>query len=591
LKKSFELAQRTFSFIKTGDRKKIYLMIPASVFLGLLDLIGVILLGTVGTLAFKVVSSDAKPTKLEVIFKSILPSSLTSASLTLIVALLAIFVLGSKTIFQALINFKYIHFLARLESNLASKLFGKIMKGQAYALNSNKFSEYQYALTIGANRAITGIVQSVISLMSDTITTVFMAILAFYASPIAFVTTFLIFGFTYYLINGPIHKKSLKYGEKLTSIYISLTNRLLENFVGIKDVKVYRKESEMIRKFDVEKRELSVINQKINWISSISRYFFEISILFAGVGTIGVLVLTTDLRRTVTAVVIFMAIGYRLIPNIQRIQTAFVSLRIAEGSTSIFFEMLEKYPEADDKEDMHLQYMPEEDFEFVELRNVFFSYPDNLDKPTLIDISISLKKNTTLAIVGESGSGKTTLADIIAGINVPTSGDLLFNNAEGINSRKSKRPLTGYVSQTTALFGDDIYENIAFSSPSGHIDRAKVNHLLQDLNLSYLAYNQLGDGARGIRSDGTNLSGGEKQRIAIARVQYADSDLVIFDEPTSALDEENKNKVVEYIQSISGKKTVIIVTHTLELLSLCDTVLEITQGKISFFGDTRHFRK
>jgi ATP-binding cassette subfamily C protein len=565
-------------------------MVPASVFLGLLDLIGVILLGTVGTLAFKVVSSDAKPTRLELIFKSILPSNFSGVSLTLIVALLAIFVLGLKTILQALINFKYIHFLARLESNLASKLFEKIMKGQASTLNSNKFSEYQYALTNGANRAITGIVQSVISLLSDTITTIFMALLAFYASPIAFATALLIFGFTYYLINGPIHSKSLKYGERATTIYVSLTDRLLENFMGIKDVKVYRKEQEMIRNFDIEKRKLSENSQKINWISSISRYFFEISILFAGVGIIGVLVLTTDLRRTVTAAVIFMAIGYRLIPNIQRIQTAFVSLRIAEGSTSIFFEMLEKYPEADDKDDMNLQNMPEEDFEFVELRNVFFSYPDNLDKPTLIDISISLKKNTTLAIVGESGSGKTTLADIIAGINKPTSGELHFNHGEGVNSEKTKRPRTGYVSQTVALFGEDIYENIAFGSHSGHIDKGKIDQILGKLNLSFLAYNQLGDEAKNIRSDGTNLSGGEKQRIAIARVQYADSDLVIFDEPTSALDEDNKNKVIEYIQSISGIKTVIIVTHTLELLDLCDSVLEITQGKASFFGDTQGFR-
>jgi len=417
-----------------------------------------------------------------------------------------------------------------------------------------------------------------------------MALLAFYASPIAFATALVIFGFTYYLINGPIHKKSLKYGERSTSIYVSLTDRLLENLTGIKDVKVYRKEAEMIRNFDIEKRKLSENSQKINWISSVSRYFFEISILFAGVGIIGVLVLTTDLRRTVTAVVIFMAIGYRLIPNIQRIQTAFVSLRIAEGSTTIFFELLEKYPVVDEKYDENLQYVSEEDFEFIELRNVYFSYPDNLDKPTLIDISISLKKNTTLAIVGESGSGKTTLADIIAGINNPTSGELHFNTADGVNSGKRKRPRTGYVSQNAALFGVNIYENIAFGSHSSHIDKVKIDQILGNLNLSFLAHKQLGEDARSIRSDGTNLSGGEKQRIAIARVQYADSDLVIFDEPTSALDEENKNRVVEYIKSISGKKTIIIVTHTLELLDLCDNVLEITKGKASFFGDSQQFR-
>jgi ABC-type multidrug transport system fused ATPase/permease subunit len=564
-------------------------MIPISVLLGLLELVGVILLGTVGTLAFKVVTGDAKPTRLEVIFKSILPSNLSGVSLTLVVAILAIFVLGTKTIMQALINFRYINFLARLESDLASKLFGKIMRSQVTELNSNKYSEYQYALTNGANRAITGIVQSVISIVSDTLTTIFMAILAFNASPIAFFTAFLIFGLTYYIINGPIHKKSLKYGNQYTLIYVSLSERLLENFRGIKEVKVYRKEIEMIRKFDFEKKALSQINQKINWISSISRYFFEISLLIAGVGIIAVLVATADMRRTVTALVIFMAIGYRLIPNIQRIQAAFVSLRIAEGSTSIFFEMLNKHTENAKADEEETNYLSNRAFEFIELRNVDFNYFDSRTEQTLSDISMSIKKNTTLGIVGDSGSGKTTVADIIAGVNRPTRGEIFFNNESKLIGRQVARPRTGYVSQSASLFGEDIYENIAFGSTSGEIDKVKIDKILESLNLSFLVKNQFENQKRSIRSDGTNLSGGEKQRIAIARVQYADSDLVIFDEPTSALDEENKVKVTDYIKSISGFKTIVIVTHSMDLLNLCDSVLEIAHGRVTFFGDSKKY--
>lgn len=565
-------------------------MVPISVLLGLLDLVGVILLGTVGTLAFKVVSSDTKPTRLEVLFESILPSNLSGVSLALVVALMAIFVLGSKTIFQALINFRYINFLARLESDLASKLYGKIMRAQASELNSNKYSEYQYALTNGANRAVTGVIQSTISLVSDTLTTIFMAILAFYASPIAFLTSFLIFGMTYYLINGPIHKKSLKYGESATNIYVSLTERLLENFRGIKEVKVYRKEQEMIKRFDLEKRELSQISQRINWISSISRYFFEISILLAGVGITAVLVATTDMRRTVTAVVIFMAIGYRLIPNIQRIQSAFVSLRIAEGSTSIFFEIIDKHPGNEATDITASDYLSDSDFEFIELQDVYFVYPNGTKRETLSNISVLIKKNSTLAIVGESGSGKTTLADIIAGINQPSSGAIYFNNGDKLNRHQIFRPSTGYVSQAAALFGENIYENIAFGSTSTEIDKKKIDRILNSLNLSFLTNDEFKHDRNHIRSDGTNLSGGEKQRIAIARVQYADSQLVVFDEPTSALDEENKIKVIEYIKSISGIKTVIVVTHSLDLLDLCESVLEISNGRITFFGDVDKYR-
>ena len=92
-----------------------------------------------------------------------------------------------------------------------------------------------------------------------------------------------------------------------------------------------------------------------------------------------------------------------------------------------------------------------------------------------------------------------------------------------------------------------------------------------------------------IRSDGTNLSGGERQRISIARVEYANPQLIIFDEPTSSLDADNKNRVTEYIKSLNHKKTVIIVTHDLELVSLCDYVLLISDGRQVFFGTAADF--
>jgi ABC-type dipeptide/oligopeptide/nickel transport system ATPase component len=196
-----------------------------------------------------------------------------------------------------------------------------------------------------------------------------------------------------------------------------------------------------------------------------------------------------------------------------------------------------------------------------------------------------------LAIIGESGSGKTTLADIIAGINSPTSGKILFNSHDEENEKPLTWPRTGYVSQSASLFGTDIYENVSFGSHLSDIDVKRVDRILSDLNLSYLIKENKYGQKRFIRSDGTNLSGGERQRVAIARVEFSNPDLIIFDEPASALDEENRTRVIEYIQRISGKKTIILVTHALELLSLCETVLELKDGKVNYFGPVDNFKK
>ena len=152
-------------------------------------------------------------------------------------------------------------------------------------------------------------------------------------------------------------------------------------------------------------------------------------------------------------------------------------------------------------------------------------------------ITFSLQAGEFAAIIGESGSGKTTLADLIAGINSPSNGTITFEEFESTESSPKIFPTIAYVSQNSSLFGDDIYENIAFGSKDGIVDKKKIDSILNNLNLNVLVTDMDATGLRILRSDGTNLSGGERQRIAIGRSEYADTQIVVFDEPTSSLDE------------------------------------------------------
>jgi len=582
-----DLIKKAFSLLEVRDKRKVLLMIPISVFLGLIDLVGVALLGTVGTLAFRLISNDPKPTRLENIFQSVIPGNISLNTLTLSLAIISILVLGSKTILQALVNFKYLNFLAKLESDLSLMLFKKIIRAKASELNNNKYSEYQYSLTEGSKRVVTGIFQNTVSFLSDSITTILMAAFAFYASPTAFVLALFIFGLTYYLINGPVRRRSTKYGIQSKNVSISLSESLLENFRGIKDVHVYKQEERLIQTFNREKWEQSLLGQKMYWLSSVSRYFFEFAILIAGVAIIAVLSVTTDFRHTVTAVVIFMSIGFRLIPNIQRIQSSMVSLRIAEGVTSSFFSYLEDFHEEKPNHINSSASQLQGNLEFVKLDKVSFRY--SCGESLLKDITFKIDSNKTLAVIGESGSGKTTLVDIIGGINRPTEGFVSFTESHDLSNVEMYKPSIGYVSQNSSLFGNDIYENIAFGKNPDSPDKVKIDQILEKFNLSFLSDSEFGSSRGAIRSDGTNLSGGERQRVSIARVEYADPHLVIFDEPTSSLDAENRSRVTDYIKGINHQKTVIIVTHDLDLIELCDYVLEIANGRIEFFGTALEF--
>jgi ABC-type bacteriocin/lantibiotic exporter with double-glycine peptidase domain len=350
---------------------------------------------------------------------------------------------------------------------------------------------------------------------------------------------------------------------------------------------VYKQEERLIKTFSREKLEQSLLGQKMYWLSSISRYFFEFAILIAGFAIIVILSATTDLRHTVTAVVIFMSIGFRLIPNIQRIQSSMVSLRIAEGATAPFFKYLEDFHEGKPNQIDIPASQSQGVFDFIKLDKVSFCYSDS--ESILNNISFKIDSNKTLAIIGESGSGKTTLADIIAGINRPTEGFVSFTESTDVTNGGIYKPSFGYVSQNSSLFGNDIYQNIAFGKNPDSPDKSKIDQILGKFNLSFLSDSEFGTIRSTIRSDGTNLSGGERQRISIARVEYADPQIIIFDEPTSSLDAENKIRVTDYIKSINHSKTIIIVTHDHELVDLCDYVLSISNGSLQFFCPTSDF--
>jgi ATP-binding cassette subfamily C protein len=584
LNSSLSLVKSALSLISSKDRNKLWKIAMLYTSLGVLDLVGVVLLGTVGTLAFKLVANDSKPTRLEVLFRSLIHLDLSTVNLALLVSVIAIAFLGAKTLLQAGISYRFVRFQARLESEIALKLYDAMLNSPVSELEKRKYSEYQYALLVGANRLVTGIFGSAISLVSDSFNIILMGAFALYASPPAFLFAGVVFAVTYFLINGPVHRRAKFYGERSAEIYPKLSEQIQENMSGIREVKIYKKESGLITRFSAARYEYSFINQKIFWLNNIVKYFLELAMLLIGVLVLGVLILTTDVRHAVTLVVIFMAIGFRLIPNIQRIQNSIVSLRISEGATASLFTMISELSLNSDI--LHRSSTNITEFASIDASNVSFRYPADNEKEILLDINFNLKRNETMLILGESGSGKSTLLDLISGLNFPTYGAIDFKDSENITIASA--PTMAYVSQTSVLFGENVYENIAFGSSSDTVDTNSIDVILAELNLSYLVFSEA---FKKVRTDGTNLSGGERQRLAIARAKYSDAQIVFFDEPTSSLDDENKERVIKYINSIRGKKTIFIVSHEKNLLSYCDSVLLISKGKQMFFGDVRDFLK
>lgn len=213
------------------------------------------------------------------------------------------------------------------------------------------------------------------------------------------------------------------------------------------------------------------------------------------------------------------------------------------------------------------------------VKSVSWRYGDNLDY-VLEDITLNIKKGEAIALIGTSGAGKTTLVDILLGLLVPERGDIVVDGKSIFENPDMWSEMIGYIPQSLFVMDDTIRNNIAFGVPEEEIDDVKIQSVLQEAQLKDMV-DKLPLGLEtNLGEQGLKISGGQRQRIAIARALYFDPDILILDEATSALDADTEAAVMDSVEALHGKKTLIIVAHRLSTIRKCDKIYEVTQKRI-----------
>ena len=216
----------------------------------------------------------------------------------------------------------------------------------------------------------------------------------------------------------------------------------------------------------------------------------------------------------------------------------------------------------------------------IKFNNVSFEYKNEEIKP-LKSINLSIKKGEVVAIMGASGSGKSTLLQLILGILNPTKGSIEIDNKNLKEIKESWQKTIGYVPQNIYLLDENIAANIALGVPKNEINFKKIKKLLKILNLKKYIKNLDNKFSKNIDYNSANISGGEKQRIALARALYNDSKVLVFDEITSALDNITSIKIMKEFLKIKKNKTIIIVTHDTSIAKLCQKTFFLENGYLS----------
>ena len=306
--------------------------------------------------------------------------------------------------------------------------------------------------------------------------------------------------------------------------------------------------------------------------------------------TLALLSAEKEVSDIISILGLFGMASLRLMPSLNRILTSASELRRSAAYISAVYDAFLQGPYV--KSDSN-NINPNQSLELkknIKLENIFYSYP-NSNSYALNNISLEILVGQMVGIVGQSGAGKTTLMDVFLGLLNPERGSFEVDGravSEGLSSWQKN---IGFVPQQVFLLDDTLRRNIAFGLDDQAIDDQKVETSLALAGLGELT-NKLPKGLSTMMGEnGARLSGGQRQRVAIARALYNNPDVLLFDEATSSLDTVSEKEVHSAIESLSGTKTIFIVTHRINTVKNCDKIILIQDSQIKAVGSYEELMK
>ncbi len=376
-----------------------------------------------------------------------------------------------------------------------------------------------------------------------------------------------------------IKNMTTKIGKKREIAQKLTMKSLMQGLGAVKDIIINNTQNNFVKIFNDNSVNSSKATYKIHFLQRLPRVWFELTtILIIVIVIFSLASKSIETNSIIATIGIFLVASLRIIPSINRILNALQSIRFSEPAINNISKDLEDNlslrNEKNNLENKNLEFKSE-----ITFKNIKFSYP-NTEQAVLDNLNFSIKKNQFVGIIGETGAGKSTLVDIFMGLLKPESGKIFLDGKNIYENIKSWKRKLGYVPQNLYLIDDTIKKNIAFGLNENDISEKKIFQSIEKSQLKKFI-NNLENGIISVVGErGIKISGGERQRIGIARALYNDPEIIVFDEATSALDIETERKLLDTLLELKKTKTIIFITHRTGNLSVFDQVYKLDKNKI-----------
>ncbi len=511
----------------------------------------------------------------EIPFKEIIPLNEENFLSAFAILLFVIFIF--KNLLLIYLNYWQYKFLGNVQLDLASKLISNYLKmPYKYFLSSNTAVMVK---NIDESQNFTTYLNAILNIILEIIIILAILILLikvnfFFTALATFITLTisLIFYFSTKL-------KLVRWSKERMSLGRKYLKEIFETLNSIREIKTYKKEKKFV---DLNYQNLSSqikISIKTNLLKIVPKSIYEVSFIFLICIFLLYLsfskVMLIDILPTLS---IFIAAGIKIIPSGNKILNQYQIARLCKLSIEVLNSELKKQVLSEKKTVQPKIEIENLNLESLKIKNLDFSF----DKTKIFEnLNLEFKRGKIYGIIGPSGSGKTTLANIILGLLDQNRGEILVNDEYRLDEIKNN--FQSFLPQKIFMLDNTIKANIVFDHNEQSIDEKRFNKVIKDSKLKEFIESLKFKTDEKIGENATKLSGGQMQRLAIARAIYHDAQLIIFDEPTSSLDKENEKEIFENISSLKQNKILIIISHSDEVSKYVDHKILIKDNQVTFY--------
>lgn len=570
--------------LSTRDRKLVYSVIAVTIFFGLMDLVGVMLIGAIGSLSVTGVSSGQTGNRVGRLLQSLNIETYSLQTQVGILGTLAALTLISKTILSLIFAKKSLFFLARRGAMISADLVKKYFSLPVSRINSRSAQESIYALTAGVNYVMVGVIGVWMSLISDISLLLILGVGLFFVDATTAFGATVIFASVATILHHQMHHKVKAIGERQSYLNVVGSQRIFEAVNSYRELLVRDRRGYYAGQIAQNRYQLADGTANITFMQNISKYVLELTLVASALLLAFYQFNTTTASRAIAVVTIFIAASTRITPAVLRVQQGLIQIKANLGQAKPAVSLMEELRSLNEVADSSKELLRDhKDFvSNVTAADITFHYVSGIE--VLQKINLEVKPGEFVALAGGSGAGKTTLVDVILGALEPQNGKVLISGLTPIKAFSKWPGAVSYVPQDSPIIDGTLRENLGLGYPP--------SLLTDEICWEVLALARLDDFIRSLPDGldtqvgdrGTRLSGGQRQRLGIARSLVTRPKLLILDEATSSLDGLTESEISESLRKLKGDVTLIVIAHRLSTVVDADRIYFLDSGVVRAVG-------